>query len=109
MSFVIIGDVIPPRDRGRYVGFITSVFAFASVAGPLIGGFIVDHWGWRWIFTINVPLGIIAMFVTTSALRLPFSRRDAKVDVMEHCQKCLMHFCKYPVICRWFFPPTPGH
>jgi len=82
MSFVIIGDVIPPRDRGRYVGFITSVFAFASVAGPLIGGFIVDHWGWRWIFTINVPLGIIAMFVTTSALRLPFSRRDAKVDVM---------------------------
>jgi EmrB/QacA subfamily drug resistance transporter len=80
MAFTIIGDVVPPRDRGRYVGFITSVFAFSSVAGPLIGGFIVDHFSWRWIFTINVPLGIIAMVVTTSALRLPFVRQKRSVD-----------------------------
>jgi EmrB/QacA subfamily drug resistance transporter len=80
MSFVIIGDVVPPRERGRYVGIITSVFAFASVAGPLIGGFIVDNFTWRWIFVINVPLGIIAMVVTTSALRLPFQRQKRSVD-----------------------------
>jgi EmrB/QacA subfamily drug resistance transporter len=80
LSFTIIGDVVPPRERGRYVGFITSVFALSSVAGPLLGGFIVDNFSWRWIFTINVPLGIIAMVVTTSALRMPFQRQQRSVD-----------------------------
>jgi EmrB/QacA subfamily drug resistance transporter len=82
MSFVIIGDVVPPRERGRYVGFITSVFALCSVAGPLIGGFFVDQLTWRWIFVINVPLGIVAMVVTSSALRLPFTRQQRSIDVL---------------------------
>jgi EmrB/QacA subfamily drug resistance transporter len=82
MSFVIIGDVVPPRERGRYVGLITSVFALCSVAGPLIGGFFVDHLTWRWIFVINVPLGVVAMVVTSSALRLPFTRRQHRVDFL---------------------------
>ncbi|HWC68588.1 MAG TPA: MDR family MFS transporter [Acidimicrobiales bacterium] len=80
MAFVIIGDVVPPRERGRYAGFITSVYALASVAGPLLGGFFVDHLTWRWIFLINVPLGIVALVVTTSSLRLPFARRDHAID-----------------------------
>ena len=67
MAFVIIGDIVPPRERGRYVGFLTSVFAFAAVAGPLVGGFIVDNASWRWLFTINIPLGIVALFVTSVA------------------------------------------
>jgi EmrB/QacA subfamily drug resistance transporter len=82
MAFVIIGDVVPPRERGRYVGFITSVFAVCSVAGPLLGGFFVDHLTWRWIFFINVPLGVVAMIVTSSALRLPFTRQKRSVDYL---------------------------
>jgi EmrB/QacA subfamily drug resistance transporter len=80
MAFVIIGDILPPRERGRYVGLLTSVFAFAAVAGPLVGGFFVDNLTWRWLFYINVPIGIVALFVTTHALRVPFNRRDRRID-----------------------------
>ncbi|MFZ8916331.1 MAG: MDR family MFS transporter [Ilumatobacteraceae bacterium] len=80
LSFAIIGDVVAPRDRGRYVGFITSVFTVTSVIGPLIGGFIVDNTSWRWIFLINLPLGLIALAITDRALRLPFNRVQRKVD-----------------------------
>ena len=62
------------------MGFLTSVFAFAAVAGPLVGGFIVDHASWRWLFTINIPLGIVALFVTSVPLRVPFNRRDRRID-----------------------------
>ncbi len=80
LSFAIIGDVVAPRERGRYVGFITSIFTVTSVIGPLIGGFIVDNTSWRWIFLINLPLGIIALAITDRALRLPFNRVQRKVD-----------------------------
>src|SRR3989442_9214961 len=53
----IIADIVPPRDRGRYMGLIGSVFAVASVAGPLLGGFFVDHLSWRWVFYVNMPVG----------------------------------------------------
>ena len=82
MAFVIIGDVVPPRERGRYVGFLTSVFAFGAVVGPLVGGFIVDAASWRWIFIINLPIGVAAWFVTSVALQVPFNRRDARVDLV---------------------------
>jgi EmrB/QacA subfamily drug resistance transporter len=80
MSFVIVGDVVSPRERGRYVGYITSVFAVSSVAGPLLGGFFVEHLTWRWIFLVNIPLGIVALVVTSGALRLPFARLDHSID-----------------------------
>jgi EmrB/QacA subfamily drug resistance transporter len=79
-AFVIIGDIVSPRERGRYIGLLTSVFAFSAVAGPLVGGFIVDHWSWRWIFTINLPLGLVALVVTSYALRVPFNRRERRID-----------------------------
>ncbi|HEX5630045.1 MAG TPA: MDR family MFS transporter [Acidimicrobiia bacterium] len=80
MALTIIGDILSPRERGRYQGYVGSVFALSSVAGPLVGGFFTDHLTWRWVFYINLPIGIIALIVTTTALNLPFVRRPHRVD-----------------------------
>jgi EmrB/QacA subfamily drug resistance transporter len=82
MTQVIVGDVVSPRERGRYMGYIGSVFAIASVIGPLLGGYFVDNLTWRWIFYINIPIGIAALFVTNSALNLPFRRDDHPIDYL---------------------------
>jgi EmrB/QacA subfamily drug resistance transporter len=80
MAMTIIGDVVSPRERGRYQGYIGSVFAFASIAGPLVGGFFVDHLTWRWIFYVNIPVGAAALVVTSVVLRLPFRRQPHRID-----------------------------
>lgn len=80
MSLTIIGDILSPRERGRYQGYMGSVFAFSSVVGPLLGGLFVDHLTWRWVFYINLPIGAAALVVTSFALNLPFVRRPHRID-----------------------------
>ncbi|MBA2808105.1 MFS transporter [Streptomyces sp. KM273126] len=67
----IIGDLIPPRERGKYQGMMAGVMAFAMILGPLVGGTITDHWGWRWSFYINLPLGVVALIAVSAVLHLP--------------------------------------
>src|SRR6202044_1014679 len=80
LAFAIVGDVIPPRERGRYQGYFGAVFGVASVVGPLAGGFAVDSLSWRYIFYVILPLGIGALIVTNRVLRLPARKRAAKID-----------------------------
>ena len=76
----IIGDVVPPRERGKYQGMMGGIFALASIAGPLLGGFLTDNASWRWIFYINVPLGAVALVVTSTALPATARRVSHRID-----------------------------
>jgi EmrB/QacA subfamily drug resistance transporter len=76
----IIGDVIPPRQRGRYMGYFGAVFGLSSVLGPLAGGWFTQHLSWRWIFYINVPIGIGALIAIALVLHIPVKRVAHKID-----------------------------
>ncbi|MEV6345104.1 MDR family MFS transporter [Actinoplanes sp. NPDC051851] len=86
LALAIIGDIVPPRERAKYQGFFLAVFGTASVLGPILGGFFAGAdkllWidGWRWVFYLNVPIGIAAMAVVARVLHLPHHRVDHRID-----------------------------
>jgi len=86
LALAILADIVPPRERSRYQGMFLAVFGVSSVVGPIIGGFfagaptIFGITGWRWVFLINVPVGIVALAVVLKVLHIPHIRRDHRID-----------------------------
>lgn len=86
LVLAIIADIVPPRERARYQGYILAVFGTASVLGPVVGGFfagseeILGITGWRWVFLVNVPVGLVALLVVTRVLNIPHVRREHRID-----------------------------
>jgi EmrB/QacA subfamily drug resistance transporter len=81
-AIAVVGDVIPPRDRGRYQGIFGAVFGVSTIIGPLLGGFFVDNLSWRWIFYVNVPIGAVAFAVIGAVFRVRPTHRQHKVDYL---------------------------
>lgn len=79
-AMAIMGDLVPPRERGKYMGMMAGVMSFAMIGGPLVGGTLTDHLGWRWAFYINVPLGAVALALVTALLHLPRKRSRGSID-----------------------------
>jgi EmrB/QacA subfamily drug resistance transporter len=86
LALAIIGDIVPPRQRARYQGYFLAVFGTSSVLGPVVGGFfagtnsVLHIAGWRWVFLVNVPIGILALAVVAKVLNIPHTRRDHRID-----------------------------
>ena len=81
MAQAAVADVVAPRERGRYQGYMASMWGISSIAGPIVGGWATDHLSWRWVFWINLPVGLVAMWLCNRALRtMPVVRRPARID-----------------------------
>ncbi len=80
LAMAIVADIVSPRERGRYQGYIQMVFVLASVAGPLLGGLFAEHLSWRWVFYVNLPIGAAALATITSTLDQPGERSRARID-----------------------------
>ncbi|MFJ2442060.1 DHA2 family efflux MFS transporter permease subunit [Streptomyces sp. NPDC087658] len=82
LSMAIVGDLVAPRERGKYQGLFGAVFGATSVLGPLLGGFFTQHLSWRWVFYINLPLGVVALLVIASVLHIPVHRTRHTIDYL---------------------------
>jgi EmrB/QacA subfamily drug resistance transporter len=80
LSLAIVGDIVPPRERGRYQGVFGAVFGASSVLGPLLGGVFTEQLSWRWVFYINLPIGAIALAVIAAVLHIPIRRTSHRID-----------------------------
>ncbi|MER6557552.1 MDR family MFS transporter [Streptomyces sp. NPDC001027] len=82
LSMAIVGDIVPPRDRGRYQGLFGAVFGATSVLGPLLGGLFTEHLSWRWVFYVNLPVGVVALAVIAAVLRIPRRSTEHVIDYL---------------------------
>ncbi|MFB7338928.1 MDR family MFS transporter [Streptomyces hydrogenans] len=82
LSMAIVGDLVSPRERGKYQGLFGAVFGATSVLGPLLGGFFTEHLTWRWVFYINLPVGIVALFVIAAVLHIPVRSTRHTIDYL---------------------------
>jgi EmrB/QacA subfamily drug resistance transporter len=82
LSQAIIADIVPAKDRGKYMGPLGAIFGLSAVAGPLLGGYFVDHLTWEWAFYINIPIGIAAFAIAWFALTLPNKKATKKIDIL---------------------------
>jgi EmrB/QacA subfamily drug resistance transporter len=82
LAMAIVAEIVSPRERGRYQGYIQMVFVVASVAGPLLGGLFADHLSWRWVFYVNLPIGAVTIALIAGALHLQTERRPARIDAL---------------------------
>lgn len=81
LTFATVGDIVPPRDRGRYMGLFSSMWGVAAIAGPLVGGVIVQNTSWRWIFLINIPFGVAVFVLLARVLKVPPPSRRPVLDI----------------------------
>ena len=100
LSQAIIADIVPASERGKYLGPLGAIFGVSAVAGPLLGGFFVDHMTWQWAFYINIPIGIAAFLICWFALRLPSKKATHKVDILgvvtlSIATTCLIFFSEF--------------
>ena len=82
LSQAIIADIVPASERGKYLGPLGGIFGLSAVAGPLLGGYFVDHLTWQWAFYINIPIGIAASVIALVALKLPVKRATKPIDIL---------------------------
>jgi len=107
VTIAVIGDIIPPRDRGRYQGYFAASFGVATVIGPLLGGFFVDNLSWRWIFYVNLPIGLAALAVTPppSTCARSAAGTESTTSALRSSPAACRRSCSSRASAE---PPTPG-